>query len=511
MVTISLSIPALILNLVLSGPAQATSPASAAGPPGPGPERFTIVFSLVQRPGRPPAPTPPPALPPPSPRPAPSPVIRRPLTAAAEVAGLNLGVWAFLQYVSNADYSYISAESMLDNVRDGWEWDRSRYYVNFYHHPYHGYLYYNAGRANGLGYWGSSLCALGGSFMWEMMMEKYRPSYNDLATTTCGGIVYGEIGYRFSALIRKRGAHGLGRIWRETLGAIFDPVGGANRLLDGRSTMDPGLPGAPDSGRILNGELLVTGPVVTRSAELTGTRTAPLIGFTLRYGDAAGTGWTGRPFDVFTVSGRLRWGPDRPHMSLFIHGALFGRPFGAARPGATSPGLSTDASSSSHFLGFYQHYEYYGLETMRLAGTSFTGGWTSRFVFRPGVRLTTSARLGWLGLGASDDFLGEIGARRAYNLATGITAAAEVTIGLKDYDYFSLIWRHYGLFDLDVIGSRVGRETWDILQGQFEVPIWSTFGIGFEAEFCSRRFNFRDFPSGDRSLVEARAFIDWQF
>ncbi|MCK7490882.1 MAG: DUF3943 domain-containing protein [Comamonadaceae bacterium] len=83
----------------------------------------------------------------------------KPLLAAGEVAGLNFGVWAFLHYFGNAHYSYISWETIRDNLRDGWEWDRSMYFVNFYHHPYHGYLYYSAGRANGLGFWGSSLCA----------------------------------------------------------------------------------------------------------------------------------------------------------------------------------------------------------------------------------------------------------------------------------------------------------------------------------------------------------------
>ena len=437
-------------------------------------------------------------LTPPAPPPASLHAKPEPLTAAAEVAGLNFGVWAFLLYFGNASYSYISWETIRDNIRDGWEWDRSRYFVNFYHHPYHGYLYYSAGRANGLDFWGSSVAALGGSFMWEMMMEKYRPSINDLITTTAGGIVYGEIGYRFSALVRKRGARGLGRIWREAVGAILDPVGGANRLLNGRNDSYPGLPGSPDAGRILNGELMLTGPVVTRSAALEGTRAAPLLGFTLEYGDPAGAGWSGRPFDVFTVAGRFRWGPDRPHLSLFIQGALLGKTFAGSR-------------GSSHFLGLYQHYEYYGLDTMRLSGTSFTGGWSSRFEFTPSVRLTTSARLGWLGLGASDDFFVDETGRRSYNLATGVTAAADVSVGVKGVEYVSVIWRHYNLFNLNVIGSRVGREAWDILQGQIEIPVWSRFGVGLEAEYCSRRFDFKDSTAGSRSLVETRAFVTWQF
>ncbi|MGB8958857.1 MAG: hypothetical protein WCC00_07595, partial [Candidatus Aminicenantales bacterium] len=75
----------------------------------------------------------------------------------------------------------------------------------------------------------------------------------------------------------------------------------------------------------------------------------------------------------------------------------------------------------------------------------------------------------------------------------------------------SLIWRHYNLFNLNVIGSRAGRETWDILEGQLEIPVWSRFGVGFEAEYCSRRFDFKNSTAGSRSLIEARALVTWQF
>jgi len=479
MIAIATTVAAIALGLTLAG----VVPPPAHSQHGPEALTRTAASGSAAFPG------PPPALPP---------ATERALTAAAEVAGLNLGVWAFLHYVPNEFYAYISWETIRDNIRDGWEWDRSRYYVNFYHHPYHGYLYYSAGRANGLDFWASSAAAFGGSLMWEYMMEKYRPSINDLITTTAGGIVFGEIGYRFSALVRKRGARGLGRVWRETVGTVLDPVGGANRLFNGHEDSHPSLPGAPDVGRILAGGLMLTGPVFSRSSELSGTRAAPVLGFTLNYGDAAGTGWGGRPFDVFTVAGRLRWGPDRPHLSLLIHGALVGRPF----PGA---------GGSSHFLGLYQHYEYYGFDTMRLSGTSFTGGWSSRFELGPGVRLTASARLGWLGLGASDDFLAEEGERRAYNLATGLTAAADLAVAAKGFEFLSLIWRHYRLFDLNVTGSRLGRERWNIIQGQACVPVFSRVGLGLAVEYCSRRHAFRDYEPGSRNVVELRAFANWQF
>jgi hypothetical protein len=421
----------------------------------------------------------------------------KPLLAAGEVAGLNLGVWAFLHYAGDAFYSYISWETIRDNIRDGWEWDRSRYFVNFYHHPYHGYLYYNAGRANGLGFWGSSAAALGGSLMWEVMMEKYRPSINDLVTTTAGGIVYGEAGYRFSALVRKRDARGLGRVWREVVGFVLDPVGGVNRLLNGREDAEPWLPGAPDLGRVLNGSLSVSGPLVARGGESMGPRTPPLVAFSLDYGDPAGTGWSGRPFDVFSVRGRLRCGPDAPHLSLAIHGALVGRP----REGR---------GGSSHFVGLYQHYEYYGIDTMRVGGTSFTGGWAGRFSPSPEVGLTAAARLGWLGLGASDDFP-VLTERRAYNLSTGVTGAADLAVSAKGYEYASLSWRHYDLFNLNVPGSRPGRERWDILIGQVSLPVWKRIGIGVTGEYCGRSYDLEGQEPGSRKVFEARVFATWQF
>ena len=321
MTTFSTTISTLALSLLLGHIAVGGLPVDTAASGAPRLPSFSLAAFLPSYSAPPPAQKA--ANPPPQPRP----IRKRPLLAAAEVAGINLGVWAFLHYVGGAFYSYISWETIRDNFRDGFEWDRSRYFVNFYHHPYHGYLYFSAGRANGLNYWGSALATLGGSLMWEVVMEKYRPSINDLVTTTAGGCVYGEIGYRFSALVRKKDARGLGRIWREAVGTILDPIGGVNRLLNGRKDSDPGLPGSPDAGRILNGEVVLTGPVVTRSAELAGTRAAPLVGFTLNYGDPAG-----------------RAGPDIPSTFSRSRAGSAGDPTGPTCPSSSTARFSEKSS-----------------------------------------------------------------------------------------------------------------------------------------------------------------------
>ncbi len=419
----------------------------------------------------------------------------RPCLAAAEVVGINLGIWAILHYVTDAHYAYLSWETMRDNFRDSFEWDQSRYFVNFYHHPYHGYLYFNAGRANGLGYWGSALATLGGSLMWEMVLETYRPSINDLVTTTNGGCVYGEIGYRFSAMVRKSDARGLERIWRETVGAVLDPIGGLNRLFNGRRDDASGASGRTSEGAFLGGDVTLAWPVLWRSGSFSQDETVPVVAFTLNYGDPAGTNWGGKPFDIFVVQGRLRCGPDRPHLSLSVGGALLGKPL---------PGRG----GSSHFLGIQQYYEYYGFDTLRVGGSSFTGGLSSRFTLSPEARLTTATRFGWLVLGGTEDFTDVVGERRIYNFGTGWTAAAEAALRLGGFEFLSAGWRHYALFNLR---GQAGRETWDIFETQVRFPIWKKLGMGFQCEYCGRRTAFKDLPPGARRLFEARTFITCQF
>ena len=420
----------------------------------------------------------------------------RPWLAAAEVIGINIGVWAYVHYLSDMNYSYASWETIRDNFADSWEWDHSRYFINFYHHPYHGYLYYSAGRANALGFWGSSLAALGGSLWWEMFMEKNRPSLNDLITTTTGGIVYGEIGYRFSTRIRKPGTKGLDRVWREVVGAILDPVGGVNRLLNGRNDSLRTASASRMASIPLHGDLSLSGPVMARSADLKSDRAVPLASFALDYGDQAGGGWSGKPFDVFSVRGRLRWGPDRPHMSLSISGALFGRAW-------------TSRGGGSHLAALHQYYEYYGIGTLRLGGPSFAAGLTSGFPIFGGARLTTALRLGWMALGGADDFSADpVGDRRRYNFGTGLMTAAEAGVRVGRSECLFAGWRRYGLHTFRI---QVGAETWDIFLARIRIPAWRSFGLGVEFESCRRRFDFRDTEPGVRRLYEIRAFVSLRF
>ena len=73
--------------------------------------------------------------------------------ATAETVGMNIGLWAFDRYALKGHYAYISWNSIKENFRHGFEWDNDHLATNMFGHPYHGSIYFNAGRSNGFNFW----------------------------------------------------------------------------------------------------------------------------------------------------------------------------------------------------------------------------------------------------------------------------------------------------------------------------------------------------------------------
>ena len=88
---------------------------------------------------------------------------------------MNVGVWAFDRYVMNEDFAKISIGSIRRNIKHGFVWDNDQFSTNLFAHPYHGNLYFNAARSNGLTFWESAPYAFAGSLMWEIAAEVERP------------------------------------------------------------------------------------------------------------------------------------------------------------------------------------------------------------------------------------------------------------------------------------------------------------------------------------------------
>jgi hypothetical protein len=163
---------------------------------------------------------------------------KRFLPAAAGVVLLEVLPWAFDRYVNKSDFSNISFDTIRENFKTGFRYDRDHFRVNQSSHPYQGGLFFDAARSNGYGFWESGVFALAGSLIWECCMENTAPSINYLVNTTLGGMTRGEVAHRMSVLILDNTASGANRAWREVAAAILNPVGAVNRLLRGDMTHD---------------------------------------------------------------------------------------------------------------------------------------------------------------------------------------------------------------------------------------------------------------------------------
>lgn len=174
----------------------------------------------------------------------------RPWLAAGEAFGVNMLVWSFNRYITDVDFARINMHTIQDNFKTGPIWDTDKFSTNLVAHPYHGSLYFNAARTNGMNFWQSIPFTVGGSFMWEFFMEAEPPSINDLFATSFGGVALGEITYRLSDLFIDERATGAERVGREILSGVLSPVRAFNRLITGdawrrSTTKQRALPSVP--------------------------------------------------------------------------------------------------------------------------------------------------------------------------------------------------------------------------------------------------------------------------
>jgi len=127
--------------------------------------------------------------------------------------GINFGASMFNEYVRKANFNQISPRSFYENFKTGLTYDDNEFRTNQLIHPFNGSTYFNSARANGLGFWGSSIMANAGAFVWECCGETHPMSWNDMISTGIGGVARGEWAYRLSSPILDNTAYS-GRIWR---------------------------------------------------------------------------------------------------------------------------------------------------------------------------------------------------------------------------------------------------------------------------------------------------------
>lgn len=419
---------------------------------------------------------------------------RRFLTAAGEMALLELLPWIYDRYIANEDFARISWHTVSENFKAGYGFDTDHFDINQSSHPYQGSLFFEAGRSNGYTYWESGLFALAGSFIWECCMENTQPSWNDLVNTTLGGMARGEVQHRLSILILDNTATGGDRLFREIAAAVINPVGAVTRLVNGdTSRLYPNPEDRYPDGFSLSAELgyrHVEGPLVQDPNQ-------GVVSFSARYGDPF-VADVREPFEAFNAAIDLNFPGDRVITRFEERGIL------------RSWELTDRASTGRHVFEFSQEYEYINNQAQVFGAQMFSGGLLSRYTLGRSVIAATD--LDVLGIplaGVKTTNFENPQTGRNYDYGPGGGALAAVRLYAGERQVLSV---GYGVVWLHTVNGTSDDNTLQFFRATATVPITGPLGVGGGYRWYSRKTTYAGGIFEPRSTQsEWRVFLSIAF
>jgi len=368
---------------------------------------------------------------------------KRTWLAATEIVGSNLGLLAFDHFVLDAAYAEVTMKTIKRNIKlTEWFWDSDVFHTNLGEHPYHGSLYFNAARANGLNFWASALMTTGGSLMWELVGECELPSVNDFLATSFGGTCIGEVEYRLSDLVLDDSKRGGKRVISELLAALISPMRGLNRVITGEAFKRRGF--SPLSSKRIFSSFSTGLRHVSLSCRGKYGLYTPYLDADIYYGDKTRT--SGIPFESFDAS---------LHLVIGNHQEAFN----TIR--ASGQIMSRNIAESDRFvasIGLWQHFNYmfsnpihggetaYNISEAASAGPGFNYVWRGCDWSLDGSLMASGVLLGGLMTDDNDNQFG-----RTYNVGSGFSLKNRMMLQIGrrimarlDIDYYRLFtWIGY--------------------------------------------------------------------
>lgn len=374
------------------------------------------------------------------------PVKKRYWQAAAEVTGINVGVQLFDRYALNSDFAQTTLRTLKRNFTDGMVWDNDFFITNMFAHPYHGNLYFNAARTNGLTFWESAPYALAGSAMWEFLGETEPPAINDIIATSCGGMAIGEMTHRLSLTMLDDRARGFRRFLREAGAAIVNPIQGLHRIISGdawRLRSDHYRYHDYDESPV-DASVSVGWRYLADDGALFRGIHAPFVNLTLTYGTPVDGDRHTTPYDFFDIESNMAFGGGQPLVnSLQIVGRLWSTPI-------------LDKKDMAGEFGFYQHFNYYDAKPIE-DGSELTpyriseaAGFGPGFIFslpQMGAMSKLEQRVFLSGIllgGTKSDYFNVI--ERDYNMGSGFSIKSKTQLDFGKFGRFILNAKYFRLY-----------------------------------------------------------------
>ena len=442
--------------------------------------------------------------------------------ATAQMLAINFGASMLNEYVRDANFNQISPRSFWANLKQGFTYDDNEFKTNQLIHPFNGAAYFNAARANGQGFWGSSAMAVVGAFVWECCGETHPMSFNDMISTGIGGIARGEAMYRISSLILDNTKRGKSRVGHEAAALLVNPIRGFNRVVSGDASEVKGNPVHPYDWRPPFQLHVQAGPRIMGEGESISenTNTYGFLEVALSYGNP----WDAenrRPYDRFDVVSQSNFGDKTRVGRLLIRGDLVSRLLGG-----------------NHSLALQQDFDYIDNEAYEYGGQSLGPALLSRFGSAGGLALYSRLQAYAILLGAVNSDYSELAdvanqeRVREYDYGPGLGGSAELHLQRRHralasarYRYSYITVSNGSVYNGNIARGRLGLHAGhEIHQVQLnaQAPITRSLALGVDGSVFFRRSHydvsesdFTGLPPGRRTITqrnpEVRAFVAWSF
>ncbi len=415
------------------------------------------------------------------------------------VIGTNTFTSLLDTYVLKSSFTRVGFVSWGRNLRagwswgDGWEWDRDRFGMNFFMHPYSGSAFFNSARANGYTFWESAPFVLLGSYMWKIFGETVKPERNDLIITTVDGIFLGEILYRLSSNLLDDRTTGAERFFRELGAAVLCPTRFASRLLQGNLS------------RATSEEVYQKGPLnITLSAGVrkvndrtsfgTGSTDA-MFNVHLDYGNPFERR-SRKVFDYFKLRTDFSFGVGRKVLdNVTGYGILFGK--------------NVQYGNLEMLVGGFQHYDFFDNKTFEIGTVAFGPGIISKLPLSTSANLFSTIHLGIVPFGGDNMAFGpDTSQFRDYNYGGGLEGKLETTLNLGSWVDVTFVGYYWWIHTY--VGE-AGDHYIALIKPSIAVRLLKDLSIGFEhLVYYSDRYP-SDAPSIHFVRTEQRIFLQLYF
>ena len=449
------------------------------------------------------------------------------LRTAAMIFTVNAFVQRWDAWVLNEEFAQISIHSVKNNFKNAFVWDNDNFNTNLFAHPYHGNLYFNSARSNGLTYFEAFPCAIAGSLMWEFFGEITPPAINDLMATSIGGTCIGEITFRISDLFYDDRERGFSRFLRELGGALVSPMKGFKRVLTGEAWKVKNQNYLyHDYSRIpVSYSISVGSRYLADDRALFRGEHNPYLELGMEYGDAYDNE-ENKPFSYFRSYVTFGFSSNQPAVNrLNLLGRIWGTPV-------------ADKKMFEADFGIFQHFNFYNSEAVkdgtdlipyRISEAASVGpGLIYRFPnLRARMNLEQRIFLSGILLGGSlSDYL--YIQERDYNMGSGFSAKIQTRMDIAkvgymyiDANYFHIFtWKGYDRtewedktgFELDYTNAQgdPGNTRIMAFNGNFGVFLSRHLSLDLRGSYFWRHAHYRDFEDVNARTFELRAGLTYK-